>query len=121
MSASARGLWLARAAVCSALVGCAGAADLGGGIAAIEIRGPAPPVVTVGATVRLTARALDGSGAPIESDFIWRTPDPSLVRVDAATGEITGLATGTARIQVASGDAVSAFFTLSVVSAPVTP
>lgn len=121
MSAPARGLRVARAAVCSALVGCASAADLGGGIAAIEVRGPAPPTVAVGATVRLTARALDGSGTPIESEFAWRTPDPSLVRVDAATGDVTGLATGTARVQVSSGDAVSAFFTLSVVPAPVTP
>lgn len=121
MIASARGRCLARAALCSALVGCASAADLGSGISALEIRGPAPPTVAVGATVRLTARALDGSGAPIDAQFTWRTPDPSLIRVDAATGDVTGLATGSARVQVSSGDAVSAFFTLSVVPAPVSP
>lgn len=121
MTTAARGLRLARAALLTALAGCASAADLGGGIAALEIRGPAPPTLTVGATVRLTAQALDGRGDPVAAEFAWRTPDPERIRVDVATGDVTGLAAGTARVQVSAGDAVSGFFTLSVVPAPVTP
>ncbi len=105
----------------AALGACAQATDLGDGIAAIEIRGPSPASVAVGATVRLTAAALDRKGSPVNATFTWRTPDPTIIRVDAGTGDVTGLASGTGRIQASTGSATSTFFTLSVTQPASTP
>lgn len=98
--------------------GCASITELAPGIAFIDIRGPSPAEVPLGGRVVLSAVALSSSNAPVEAAFEWFTPDTLNVRVDRLTGDVTGRQVGTARIQARTGEAVSGFFTLTVVPPP---
>jgi hypothetical protein len=88
----------------------------------LEIRAPAgaggsPPPVEISDTIQLTAVALNQDGDSIAATFEWRTPDPTIIEVDASTGRVTGKTVGTGRIQVLSGTLTSNFVNFSVVPA----
>lgn len=88
------------------------------GVASVAI-GPANPAVAVGQSTRLTATTSDGDGAPLSGRAItWATGDASIAKIDASTGDVTGVApgnvsitatsegvTGTASVRVTSGAA----------------
>ena len=107
-----------------ALLALAACSDLSGDSdvpIALEIRVPAGvggsnPVVEIGDTFPLIARALNQDGDSIAAVLIWRTLDTALLFVDPTTGNISGKKVGTpARIQVASGNLTSDFVSFSVV------
>lgn len=88
----------------------------------LEIRAPAgvgstPPVLEIGDTLQLSARALNQAGDSVAATFTWRTPDTGLVFVEAATGRISGKQVGNGRIQVTSDGLVSDFVVFGVVPA----
>jgi hypothetical protein len=109
-----------------ALLALAACSDLSGDSdvpIALEIRAPAGvggsnPVVEIGDTFQLNARALNQDGDSVAAVFIWRTLDTALLFVDPTTGNISGKKVGTpARIQVASGNLTSDLVSFSVVPA----
>lgn len=96
--------------------GCANIADDGSGVIALEVQQPVPPVVEVGDTIALVARALDRDGNPMDVAIEWRTPDPANVFVETTTGRIAGLVPGTiGRVQATQGSLVSDLISLNVV------
>ena len=64
-------------------------------------------LMSVGATVQLTATVLDGNGRPVEGAVVsWESGDESVVTVDAH-GLVTAVANGVALVTVRSGSAVA--------------
>ncbi|MDR1568908.1 MAG: Ig-like domain-containing protein [Oscillospiraceae bacterium] len=53
-----------------------------------------------------------------KTDFTWSSSNSKVVQVDAATGEVTPLATGSATVTVKTGNGKSAKVTIKVVKAP---
>jgi hypothetical protein len=110
---------------CWLLVGAFGCSNLSGDTdipVVLEIRAPAPvggsaPPVEIGDTFQLRARALNQDGDSIAAELTWRTPDPSLIFVEPATGRISGKTAGSGRVQVTSGSLTSDPVTFSVVPA----
>ena len=79
---------------------------------------PATSSITVGATQQLTATATDAAGATITGRVVaWSSRDPG-VAVVSSTGQVTGIAPGSATI-VAAIDGQSATATVTVRAAPV--
>ena len=86
----------------------------------LEIRAPAGiaggnPIVEIGDTFQLTARALNQDGDSVAAVMVWRTLDTGLVFLDSLTGQISGKKVGPARIQVKSGTLTSDIVSFSVV------
>ena len=86
----------------------------------LEIRAPAGvaggnPIVEIGDTFRLNARALNQDGDSVAAVMVWRTLDTALVFLDSLSGQISGKQLGTARIQVKSGSLTSELVSFSVV------
>ena len=62
------------------------------------------PVLRVGDNRTLTASALDGQGRAITTKPIrWSVDSPSILTIDPATGAVTGVAAGTARVTATAG------------------
>ena len=63
---------------------------------------PASPSVTVGGSVQLTAQALDEHDSPvtIPVNYLWTSSDSALATVDENSGNVNGIAAGTATIEV---------------------
>ena len=79
---------------------------------------PATSSITVGATQQLTASATDVAGATITGRVVaWSSRDPG-VAVVSSTGQVTGIAPGSATI-VAAIDGQSATATVTVRAVPV--
>jgi uncharacterized protein YjdB len=73
------------------------------------------PVLRVGENRTLTASALDGQGRAITNRPIrWSVDSPTILTVDPATGGVTGVAAGTARVTATAG-VRSATVTLRVI------
>jgi len=108
---------LAALMLAAALLGCgdepAGAPVIG----FVAIEPPAITTLSIGDTLRLRAVAADQRGRPIRSATIeWTSLNPQVAVVDA-TGLVTALDGGDARIQAASGEQADTV-TLTVVSVP---
>ena len=74
-------------------------------VATVEVSPSAADLAALGATVQLTAEALDANGhAVAEAEFSWESSDNSVATVDAS-GLVTGVAEGTATITASAGSA----------------
>lgn len=104
------GLWLLGAAI-----GCSGLTEAEGGVVGIEIGVPGPDTVEVGEAVQLSARPLDKNGDSAATAVTWISVDPTAT-IDPATGVLTGITPGTARVQAAVGGLASDLITFSVVA-----
>jgi len=83
-------------------------------VAQVNIATPASTTLKVGDTVTLTATAVDSTGATVPNQtFTWTSDTPAVATVDA-TGKVTAVAPGTAKITAAVGTVVSAPVTLTV-------
>jgi hypothetical protein len=98
------------------LLGCSGLDEGEAGVVGIEVQAPAVSVVEVGETIQLTATALDADGNPVSTPIVWRSADAT-VTVEEATGLVTGVAPGTARVQAAAGSLSSALLSFNVIAA----
>lgn len=99
-------------AVFAAVAGCSNLTEEGG-LAGLEIRIPRPPVVQVGQTIQLSARALDRQGDSVGATITWLTPDTTVTLTPG--GQLTGrTGGGTARVQAEVGTLVSDFVTFTV-------
>ncbi len=86
------------------LGGCSSLQPNDAGVSSLEVRPPLCDGIEIGTTVDLDARTFDQSGDSVEAPVWWRTPDPTAIDVDSATGRTTGrLVTDTARVQAVVG------------------
>lgn len=98
-----------------AAVACSGLTESEGGVVGIEVRVPGPDTVEVGESIQLSARPLDKNGDSAATTVTWVSADPAAT-IDAATGVLTGVAPGTARIQARVGALGSELITFAVVA-----
>ena len=107
--------WLG-AAVLVLLAGCTNLSETDSGVATLQVLAPVQPILEVGDTTRLIARALDNSGDDVSATIQWRAPDSTLT-VDS-TGLVTADSVGTGRVQARSGSLISNFITITIVLRP---
>lgn len=94
-------------------LGCSNLTEGAGGVVEVEIRQPAVTQIEVGDTLRLSARALNRDGDPVDVPITWLTPDATIT-VDGQ-GLVTGVAPGTGQVQAFAGSLASARVSLTVV------
>ena len=103
------GLLLALAAA-----GCSGLDEGEAGVVGIEVRVPGPDTVEVGESIQLSAKPLDKNGDSVGASVTWLSADAAAT-IDPATGVLTGVSPGTARVQATVGALGSALITFAVV------
>ena len=97
------------------LLGCSGLDEGEAGVVGIEVRGSGPDTVEVGESIQLSARPLDKNGDSVAAAVTWLSADPT-ASIDAASGILTGVSVGTARIQAAVGSLSSGLITFAVLA-----
>ena len=86
------------------LSGCSSLQPNDAGVSILEVHLPVCGGIEVTTTVDLKARTFGPGGDAVEAPVRWRTPDPTAIHVDSATGRTTGLViTDTARVQALVG------------------
>ncbi|MEE8267750.1 MAG: hypothetical protein V3R97_02450, partial [Gemmatimonadales bacterium] len=95
------------------VAGCTNLTETDGGVATLQLLAPVQPILEVGDTTRLIARALDRNGDDISATIEWRAPDSTLT-VDAS-GLITADSIGTGRVQARSESLISNFITFTII------
>jgi Big-like domain-containing protein len=98
-----------------AVVGCSGLTEAEGGVVGIEVRVPGPDSIEVGESIQLSAKPLDKNGDSAAIAVTWVSADPTAT-VDAATGVLTGVSVGTARVQATVGSLGSSLISFAVVA-----
>jgi hypothetical protein len=106
--------WIAPAA-CLLAISCSDLNDAGGGVVALEVTVPSPPIVEVNETLQLSARALNKDGDSVAASIVWSAGDPTIT-VDPSSGVLTGVSPGTGRVQASVGTLTSGLFTFSVIA-----
>ncbi len=101
--------------VAALALGCSGLDEGEGGVVGIEVRVPGPDTVEVGESIQLSAKPLDKDGDSVGTTVTWLSADATAA-VDAATGILTGVSPGTARVQATVGALGSPLITFAVVA-----
>jgi hypothetical protein len=96
------------------LAGCSGLTETEGGVVGLEVRVPGPDTVEVGESIQLSARPLDKNGDSVGVPVTWVSADTTAT-VDA-DGVLTGVATGSARVQATVGSLSSPLITFAVIA-----
>jgi Big-like domain-containing protein len=99
-----------------AVMGCSSLDEGQAGVVGIEVRVPGPDSIEVGESIQLGAKPLDKNGDSAAATVTWVSVDPTAT-VDAATGVLTGLSPGSARVQATVGSLGSSLITFAVVPA----
>jgi hypothetical protein len=99
-----------------AVTGCSSLDEGQAGVVGIEVRVPGPDSIEVGESIQLGARPLDKNGDSAAAAVTWVSVDPTAT-VDAATGVLTGVSPGSARVQATVGSLGSSLITFAVVPA----
>jgi hypothetical protein len=98
----------------AALFGCSGLDEGEAGVVGIEVRVPGPDTLEVGESIQLAARPLDKNGDSVGTPVTWLSVDPTAT-IDAATGILTGVSAGGARVQATVGALGSELITFAVI------
>jgi hypothetical protein len=98
-----------------ALAGCSGLQETEAGVVQLDVTVPGPDSVEVGESIQLSARPLDKNGDSVGTPVTWLSADATAT-IDAATGILTGVAPGTARVQASVGSLSSELITFAVVA-----
>jgi hypothetical protein len=101
--------------VAAGVLGCSGLDEGEAGVVGIEVRVPGPDVVEIGESIQLSAKPLDKNGDSVGTPVTWLSADATAA-IDAATGVLTGVTAGTARIQASVGALGSELITFSVIA-----
>jgi hypothetical protein len=104
-----------RHALLGLILGCSNLDEGEAGVVALEVSAPSPDTLEVGETVQLVARALDRDGNTVNTAISWRGVDTT-ASIDPATGIVTALFPGTARVQATVGSLASGLITLTVLA-----
>ena len=100
--------------VVAAVLGCSGLDEGEAGVVGIEVRVPGPDTVEVGESIQLAARPLNKDGDSVGTPVTWLSADPAAT-IDAATGVLTGVSAGSARVQATVGALGSELITFAVI------
>jgi hypothetical protein len=100
------------------VLGCSDLTEGAGGVVALEIVVPTVSTIEVGATLQLTARAVDKDDNTVAAPITWQAADPTLTVNE--TGLITGVSVGPGRVQAFTGSLASPIVSFTV-TAPVVP
>jgi Bacterial Ig-like domain (group 2) len=100
--------------VAAALLGCSGLDESEAGVVGIEVSYPGPDTLEVGQSIQLSARPLNKDGDSVGTAVTWVSVDPTAT-IDAATGVLTGVSAGGARIQATVGALGSQLITFAVI------
>lgn len=103
------------ALVLGLMFGCSNLDEGEAGVVALEVSAPASGVLEVGESLQLTARALDRDGNTVDATITWRGVDTTAA-IDPATGIVTALFPGTARVQATVGSLASGLISLTVLA-----
>ena len=98
-------------------LGCSGLTETQGGVVGIEVGVPGPDSVEVGEAIQLTAKPLNKDGDSVAAPVTWLSADATAT-IDPATGVLTGVSPGPARIQAAVGSLRSPIIIFAVVARP---
>lgn len=96
---------------------CSGLDEVQGGVVGIEVGVPGPDSIEVGESIQLTAKPLDKNGDSAAVAVTWVSADPT-ASIDPATGVLTGVTPGSARVQATAGSLGSGLITFAVVPSP---
>lgn len=96
-------------------LGCSGLDEADAGIVGLEVSYERPDTIEVSETLQLSVRPLDKQGDSVAAPVSWVALDPT-VSLDAATGLMTGVAPGTARVQALVGSLSSPLLTFAVIA-----
>ncbi len=100
--------------VAAALLGCSGLDEGEAGVVGIEVSYPGPDTLEVGQSIQLSARPLNKDGDSVGTAVTWVSVDPTAT-IDAATGVLTGVSAGGARVQATVGALGSQLITFAVI------
>ena len=100
--------------VAAALLGCSGLDEGEAGVVGLEVRYLGPDTLQVGESIQLSARPLNKDGDSVGTPVTWLSADPTAA-IDAATGVLTGVSVGGARIQATVGALASEIVTFAVI------
>lgn len=96
------------------LAACAGLTETDGGIGSLTLALPSPAELEVGQQVLIRAVVQSGNGDTLDVPVVWRVLD-STATMDSATGGLTGVAPGAARVVARALDLYSQTVTFTVV------
>ncbi|HKT60663.1 MAG TPA: Ig-like domain-containing protein [Gemmatimonadales bacterium] len=97
-----------------AVAGCSGLDEGEAGVVGIEVQVPGPDSLEVGESIQLGAKPLDKNGDSAAVAVTWVSLDPTAT-IDPATGVLTGVSVGTARVQATVAALGSNLITFAVV------
>lgn len=97
-----------------AVAGCSGLTESQAGVVGIEVQVPGPDSLEVGESIQLGAKPLDKNGDSAAVAVTWVSIDPT-ASIDPATGVLSGLSVGTARIQAVVGSLGSSLINFAIV------
>lgn len=106
------------------VAGCGSLTETEDGVAFLDVVRPVTTTLAPGATLQLTAVALDARGEPVDAEILWSSADAFLA-VEEATGLVTALEPGVGgRIQARTGTGSRTLYSdllLLTVAAPPAP
>jgi len=94
--------------------GCSGLDEGEAGVVGIEVQVPGPDSLEVGESIQLSARPLNKDGDSVATPVSWFSLDPA-ASIDAATGVLSGLSVGSARVQATVGSLGSGPISFAIV------
>jgi hypothetical protein len=97
-----------------ALAGCSGLQETEAGVVQLDVTVPGPDSVVVGESIQLSAKPLDKNGDSVGTPVTWLSADATAT-IDA-TGLLTGVTPGAARVQAGVGSLNSELITFAVVA-----
>jgi hypothetical protein len=97
-----------------ALAGCSGLQETEAGVVQLDVTVPGPDSVEVGESIQLSAKPLDKNGDSVGTPVTWLSADATAT-IDA-TGLLTGVTPGAARVQAGVGSLNSELITFAVVA-----
>lgn len=98
------------------MMGCSNLSGDANSVVSLELRTPVLPIVEVGDTLQLAARALDKEGDTVSVPIRWHTPDTT-VALDTMTGRMTPVdSAGSARVQATYAGFTTDFVIFNIVA-----
>lgn len=98
-------------------LGCSGLTESEGGVVGIEVGVPGPDSVEVAESIQLTVKPINKDGDSVAATVTWLSADATAT-IDPASGLLTGVSPGPARIQATVGSLRSPLITFAVVARP---
>ncbi|MEP7001790.1 MAG: Ig-like domain-containing protein, partial [bacterium] len=92
--------------------GC-GSSPVAGPIVTVTVS-PSTTGITVTETHQYTASGRDANGVSAATTFTWTIDDPSIATINASSGVVTGVATGTTALHATSANGITGSATVSV-------